>query len=172
MIIFKEFDFYPITNRLTKVLKYIKYFRYLIRHKFYLFVVGLKLKVPIWQLIVHDYSKLFPSILKPYANSVEYGYNYKNWPQKAKDDFDLGCLRHFRIEKHHFQAWVLFHDSGCLKALEIPDNYLRELLADWLSAGKAKTGKWEAKSWYSQRKDKIILHPNTRRKLEELLERF
>lgn len=152
--------------------KYINYFWYLAKHKWYVLIAGLKLKVPLWQLLIHDYTKLFPSILRAYSDSQVYGYNYKNWPEEARNRFDWASLQHTRWEKHHFQNYIVIFDSGCQKALEIPDNYLRELVADWNSAGKAKTGKWDAKPWYYKNPNRFLLHPNTRRKLEELLEKF
>lgn len=43
----------------------------------------------------------------------------------------------------------------------MPDVYRREMLADWIGAGKAlgKPNTWE---WYEANKDKMKLHPDTR----------
>ena len=54
-------------------------------------------------------------------------------------------------------------------ALPMPDKYRRELLADWRAAGRAYTGKDNTQAWYAERRDKIILHPSTRRWIEEQL---
>jgi hypothetical protein len=42
----------------------------------------------------------------------------------------------------------------------MPDVYRREMLADWIGAGRAqgKSNTWE---WYEANKDKIMLHPET-----------
>lgn len=151
----------------------IKYLKYLLKHKWLVFTIGLKLNVPVWQLIKHDWSKFLPSIFRAYTSSLVYGYNYKNWPEEVRNKFDLAFLKHRNWEcYHHWQSFIVIHDSGSQKALDIPDRYLREMLADWISAGMAKNGRVDIKDWYNKRKDKILLHPNSRRKLEVLLEQF
>jgi len=46
---------------------------------------------------------------------------------------------------------------------------IREMVADWLGAGRAITGEWEAVAWYGKNKDRMMLHPETRGKVEILL---
>jgi hypothetical protein len=38
-----------------------RYLRYLCRHKWFVAVAGLHLGVGLWRLLIHDYSKFFPS---------------------------------------------------------------------------------------------------------------
>jgi len=59
----------------------------------------------------------------------------------------------------------------------MPDRYRREMLADWIGAGKAKKkgdphheGISEVATWYQKHKDKIKLHPDTQQWIEEQLE--
>ena len=52
-------------------------------------------------------------------------------------------------------------------ALEMPDRYRREMLADWRGAGRAILGKSaDTKAWYEKQKRFIILHPETRKWIE------
>jgi hypothetical protein len=44
------------------------------------------------------------------------------------------------------------------------------MVADWMGAGRAITGKWEAKAWYEKNKATIILHDGTRKLVETILE--
>lgn len=52
--------------------------------------------------------------------------------------------------------------------IAMPDRYRREMLADWRGAGKAY-GNPDTKAWYLEHKDNIILHPETRRWIEDQL---
>lgn len=40
---------------------HIQYLWYVIRHKFFVFQAGLRLGVPLWQLLIHDLSKFSPA---------------------------------------------------------------------------------------------------------------
>ena len=48
----------------------------------------------------------------------------------------------------------------------MPDKYRKEMLADWKGAGKAQ-GTPNCKKWYLINKNKMRLHPETRRWIEE-----
>ena len=52
----------------------------------------------------------------------------------------------------------------------MPYKYAVEMVCDWAGAGRAITGKWEYKEWYYKNKEKIILHPETRKDVEMLLQ--
>ena len=51
----------------------------------------------------------------------------------------------------------------------MPRKYVEEMVADWAGAGKAITGKWDIAEWYASNKDKMILHPETRIMVEDLV---
>jgi hypothetical protein len=126
--------------------------------------------------LLHDLSKLLPSEFIPYAR-----YFYGTWMEESEwhgdkrnyvpwertemgisEAFDLAWLKHQKRNPHHWQYWLLQCDSGELKALDIPLKYQKEMLADWIGAGIAITGKREVKEWYAKNRDNIILHPSTR----------
>ena len=48
----------------------------------------------------------------------------------------------------------------------MPDRYRREMLADWVGAGQAITGRIEALTWYRKNKNNMVLHDDTRSELE------
>src|SRR5437868_1583323 len=103
--------------------KHWKYAVYLARHKWFVFVAGLRTKAPLWRLIIHDWSKFLPCEWFPY---VEYFYGEKvrlqkeewddsrYWPlaQKYYDAFDRAWIHHQHRNPHHWQHWVLREDSG------------------------------------------------------------
>jgi hypothetical protein len=51
----------------------------------------------------------------------------------------------------------------------MPMKYAKEMLCDWRGAGRAINGKDETREWYLKNKERIILHPNTRKWIEEQL---
>ena len=90
--------------------------------------------------------------------------------EHVQADFDYAWLLHIHRNKHHYQFWILKEDSGETKVLEIPERYIREMVADWIGAGRAIQGrKSDARVWYLGGKDKKVLAPNTRRRVEQLL---
>lgn len=112
-----------------------KYLKYVLRHKWYVLVEGRKLHVPIWQLILHDWSKFLPSEWFPYARTF-YTQDGKNHYQPG-ESFLVAWNHHEKRHKHHWQYWVLVMDSGDMVPLPIPDRHRREMLADWRGAGRA-----------------------------------
>ena len=64
---------------------------------------------------------------------------------------------------------MLLEDKGEQKALEIPDRYIVEMICDWLSFSIKSGNMREIFDWYDDHKDKMILHPNTRKKVNRIL---
>lgn len=162
-----------------------KYAKYIARHKWFVFVAGLRTKAPVWRLLIHDWSKLLPCEWKPYAESFygdaawlrmrqkggdDLATSAIKYLQEAKNKFDGAWLHHQHNNPHHWQHWVLREDSGATKTLKMPEHFAREMVADWMGAGRAITGKWEAAYWYLANKEKIVLHDETRQLVETLLE--
>lgn len=55
------------------------------------------------------------------------------------------------------------------RVLPMPDHDRREMLADWIGAGKAQGMAVGVDEWYVQNSTRIILHPETREWVEEQL---
>jgi hypothetical protein len=147
--------------------KHLQYLRYLARHKYFVFYAGVKwTKAPLWRLIIHDWSKFMPCEWLPYAE-----YFYGKGPRNIRDGikFDVAWLHHQHHNPHHWQHWILREDTGDTKYLEMPNHFVREMVADWMGAGRAITGKWAAKDWYEKNKANILLHKDTREYVEMLL---
>lgn len=146
-----------------------QYLKYVLRHKWYVFLAGLKIGVPIFILIFHDWDKFMPDEWFPYARTF-----YKpNGEKQYKPDgtgFDVAWLKHQNRNKHHWQYWMITWDKGNTECLPMPDVYRREMLADWLGAGKAITGKDNLEDWYWANRDNIKVHPETRLWLESQMD--
>jgi hypothetical protein len=146
-----------------------RYASYVGRHKWFVFVAGRRTHAPLWRLLIHDWSKMTRAEWSPYVRSFYGPWSYKQRPLEVVAAFDAAWLHHQHANKHHWQHWVLREDSGATKVLEMPDPLVREMVADWMGAGRAITGKWEVAAWYEANREKILLGPETRIRVEELI---
>lgn len=159
-------------------MRHLRYLGYIVRHKWFVLVAGLQTGAPIWRLLVHDWSKFLPSEWVPYAEMF-YGHPIVEHNRGAGEcdllraerqaAFDRAWLLHQHRNPHHWQYWALKEDGGEVKALRMPDPLVREMVADWMGAGRAITGRWEVRDWYSRNKHLMQLHPKSRALVETLL---
>ena len=142
--------------------KHFEYLWYVLRHKYFVFMAGLLIQAPLWQLIMHDMSKFRWSEWKAYVERF-YGKYQGNWNMTDEESrgYDTAWLKHQHRNPHHWQYWVLNKDDGAHKPLEMPEKYVMEMIADWAGAGKAITGQWEVAEWFDKNKHKMKFHPKT-----------
>jgi hypothetical protein len=122
----------------------------------------------LWRGLVHDLSKFLPSEWTPYVHAFyapDGSSRYMETPE-----FNRAWLLHQHRNPHHWQHWCLRMDCGYVAVLEMPREFAREMVADWIGAGMAQ-GKPDTLAWYEQNADKMLLHPNTREMAEGLLKR-
>jgi hypothetical protein len=136
-----------------------QYLKYVLRHKCFVFIEGIKLGVPIWALILHDWDKFTPSMWMAYSHTF-YAPNGDN-QYKPDPNFNKAWNNHQKLNKHHWQYWVLHNDSGNSILLEIPTRHLRELLADWRGAGRA-LGFPDTARWYLKNRDNIQMNDKSK----------
>lgn len=175
-------------------MKHIKYLSYVLRHRWFVFVECWKRGI-IWRGVTHDLSKFLPDEWWPYANYFygktiggtpgndyyemvsEYGcYEAAPWGVTLGDKFRVAWLKHIHRNPHHWQYWILHEDDGGTLHLPMPDEYRREMLCDWIGAGRA-LGKRsppsdpmrETRLWYQANREKILLRPDTRAWIEDQL---
>ncbi len=156
--------------------KHLKYISYLLRHKWFVLVAGIQTGAPLWRLIIHDWSKFLPLEWLAYANFFYGPWRLSHEPDQKlveglHDQFDVAWLHHQHLNPHHWQYWILREDSGLIRALEMPNHFVAEMVADWAGAGRTITGRWEVLEWYASNDHKIILHPETRLQVLEILVR-
>jgi hypothetical protein len=158
---------------------YLKNLHYFLKHKYYVakecFRYG-----EYWLGITHDISKLSPYEFFAYAHSfytkpfpderwhgdVRNQIPYSLTESGVREAFDKAWLHHQNVNKHHWQYWLLKRDDGSIEALEMPIKYVKEMVSDWIGAGIAIKGKKDIQDWYKKNKEKMILHPRTRRWVE------
>jgi hypothetical protein len=129
-----------------------KYLLYVLKHKWFVFLEGLKIGVPLWRLLIHDWQKFTPTEWGPY---VDYFWRYpgKDKPPAVREAFDRAWHHHQALGPHHWQYWLLvYDDQDEVKTIKMPASYMREMLADWRGAGRAITGKDDTRNWYLKRR--------------------
>lgn len=142
-------------------MKYVKYAKAVLRHKWFVFVECAKRGL-IWRGLMHDISKFRPSEFFPYAN-----YFYGDRTEKTSKAFDSAWLKHQHRNKHHWQHWVLQEDTGETKLQEMPKQYRLEMICDWVGASKAYGS--DIVAWYAQSRPARKLNPKTLVQVEKEL---
>ena len=156
--------------------KHFQYLSYVVRHKWFVLLAAHDLGITGLGLI-HDSSKLLLDEWLPYAEffygnhakPVRDSTGYYKPYNTGDEQFDFAWLLHQKRNKHHWQWWILLLDDGGFKAMPMPDHYRREMLADWIGAGKAQ-GRPKTWEWYDKNKDNMILHEDTRAWIESRLD--
>jgi len=146
-----------------------EYLKYVLRHKWFVLIEGLKLKqIPLWILLLHDWDKFMPDEWFPYARCFYKLDGSKQYMESP--EFTMAWNAHQKRNKHHWQYWMITWDRGETECLPMPLVYVYEMFADWRGAGRA-LGKPNTKQWYFENRDRIKLHPQSRELIEWILER-
>jgi hypothetical protein len=154
--------------------RYWAYLKKLLLHKWYVYLEGRKLGLPVLRLLIHDWDKFGYKMFTSYARTF---YSVDGEGQYIPDPwFDYTWNRHQKISRHHWQAWLLVRDTGEVVPLQMPVVDATEMIADWRGAGRAYSKpdqKWkpsETAEWYWKNREKMILHPLTRELVEAILD--
>lgn len=158
--------------------RYIVYINKVIKHKYFVFLACLKLKVPLYLAIMHDISKFSLEEFIPYAR---YFYDENGNPNPIKNnhgeydytkqgqDFHFAWLYHINRNKHHWNYWAMIKDDSSVVPMQIPSKYIKEMVADWIGAAKVYNPDVTVQSWYEKEKNNLIFHNDTRKQIEEIL---
>ena len=111
----------------------------------------------------HDASKWNPDEYDAYAH-----YFYID---EVKDErsFDYAWLAHQHKNPHHWQSWVLMRDSGEKTPLDMPEEYIIEMLCDWSSFQYRVPGSTAA-NWYTEHSGEMTLSENTKQTIDRYLQ--
>jgi len=153
----------------------IAYLRYLLLHKWLVFKKCVS-RGQIWRGIMHDCTKLLPDEFFPYVRYFHGKNQYKSTNSENPEqegpprsaEFEYAWLRHQNRNDHHWQWWVCITSAGQHVAIPMSRAAVIEMVCDWYGAGVAQ-GKPDVKGWYEENKDDMMLHPETRRLVEEEL---
>ena len=144
------------------VINTFKHFHKVCTHKKWVFYYCCRVGIPI-QGILHDLSKFSPV---EFWESVKY-YQGTSSPIdacKKEKGYSNAWMHHKGRNKHHYEYWQDDFDHGG-KPIEMPMKYKKEMLCDFLGAGKAYYGKdfnyqKEYEWWLNRKSNPMAMHPN------------
>ena len=88
---------------------------------------------------------------------------------KNENEFNYAWLHHIHNNPHHWQYWILREDDGDTIPLEMPYNYIIEMILDWWSFSWKSNNLYEIFNWYDEHKKTMILNENTKIIVESIL---
>lgn len=134
---------------------YWRYLKYILAHKWYVLLECLKTG-QIIHGITHDMSKFRPSEFIPYARRF-YGGEHN---ARA---FSIAWCYHQHRNKHHWDYWV--KSDG--EPVPMPFKYISQMVIDWRAMGRVFND--TAEEYYKKHKARMKLHPETIKRIEEIL---
>lgn len=88
---------------------------------------------------------------------------------KNQEEFDNAWLHHIHLNPHHHQYWVLIRDEGTFIPLDMPIEYICEMLCDWQSFSR-KDSSSTAPVWYENHHKEMNMTETTRNYVKVLME--
>lgn len=162
---------------------YWHHFISVLQHKWFVFLSGRKLGVPLWRLVIHDWTKFTPAEFGRYARysmlrklrSWEKAYDSSSKPLKSlmarpsfpydadqvEYEFALAWLNHENRNPHHWGYWIPRSGAWAGRPLPMPETYVREMVADWHGASRLYEGHWDISDWVVKNVQNFRLHPDT-----------
>ena len=123
-------------------------------------------------MALHDRSKfLLNKEFKSYRDYF-YGDEEKLNKETVKNNFDKAWNHHQKINKHHWQYWVLVKADGSYQVLDMPYENIIEMICDWWSFSWKTGNLYDVFSWYDRNKNSMILSNKTRSTVEMILKKI
>lgn len=132
-----------------------------------------------YQWLVDNLPQVVEGTTQPKHDSTKwtseeyYAYdNYFNGEQtdEVVKEFKLAWLHHIHNNPHHWQHWVLVNDDEGAEALEMPYQYVIEMICDWWAFSWKSGNLNEIFDWYIKHSQTMLLHPITQQHIEHILE--
>lgn len=151
---------------------FIKHFSTITRHRHKVIVHCYKAGI-FWQGLLHDLSKYSPTEFIPGVKNYV-GNMSPNVKERKRYGFSRAWLHHQGRNKHHFEYWVDYNPkTKCKEPVEMPTRYLIEMFCDRVAASKIYYGSDYDENkpfeYFDKGRTRRWMHPETSRKLEELL---
>lgn len=118
----------------------------------------------------HDFSKNESDEYEAY-DVYFYGGNRS---YRVVQDFNYAWLRHIHRNPHHWQYWILINDDPDYGeiVMDMPYNYIIEMICDWWAFSWNKENLTEIFSWYDEHKYYMKLSNKTRTTVDDILRRI
>ena len=141
--------------------------RNIIVHKFWVLYYACRLGIPV-RGFMHDWSKFSPT---EFWESVKY-YQGTSSPIpacKEANGYSLAWQHHKGRNPHHYEYWIDRIDEGGVP-IRIPFEYVLEMIADYLAAGRTYQGKkftfQSELDWWKGQRDQRRMHEDTKKFLD------
>lgn len=152
-----------------------KHFKTITYHK-YLVMKGC-FRVGLYkQGLLHDLSKYSPEEFVTGARYYQGDRSPNNAEREAKG-YSGAWLHHKGRNKHHYEYWVDYSTrsiQGGVAPVPMPVRYVAEMIMDRIAASKVYLGDKYTDAaplaYYRQGAESAVIHPDTRKILEKLLE--
>ena len=155
--------------------KHWQYLKYVLQHKWFVFLEGLKIgpehwyQWPLWvlRLALHDWDKFTSVEWFPYVRRFAMGNDFT----LMGDDvgYHMAYHMHMRRNKHHWQWWVTQRDGGKYRVLPMDALSCREFVADMRGQGRT-VGFPDTAGWFMRNRNTMLLYyPDTLEKVAGLL---
>lgn len=131
------------------------------------FLIPPELNTRWYVTMAHDASK---TDAEEYDAYDKYFYG-GNRSYSVVQNFNRAWLHHIHNNPHHWQYWILMNDDpkNGDTCIEMPHNYVIEMICDWWAFSWQKNNLYEIFDWYDSHKDHIKFHPKTRKLVESIL---
>ena len=125
------------------------------------------------QGLLHDLSKYSPTEFLVGCKFYQ-GTRSPNNAEREVKGYSAAWLHHKGRNRHHYEYWMDYSTkTKRLEPIEMPTKYFKEMFCDRVAASKIYQGKNYTEAhpleYFSRAKTRIIMHPKTAQKLEELL---
>ena len=78
-------------------------------------------------------------------------------------------LHHENTAPHHWGYWIPRSGQYKGQPLDMPETYVREMVADWLGASHTYTSSWDMTEWLDKNLSRIIVSDGTRQLVDRVL---
>lgn len=160
---------------MNNIIPTIKYLLLTLKHKWFVLIVGINLNVSIWRLLKHDLSKL------SYKELPHYGRQFFGKADQP-ENFIKCWIHHQNHNDHHWEYWIPRTGHNKCKSpykdgepINMPEYAVREMIADWMAAGRAYEGKWPDVfnwEWFIKNHNSMKLHPVTKRTIVTIIKQY
>lgn len=126
------------------------------------------------QVYNHDQSKYGDEEFTAYCNhwyppdGSDVDHEIAGDHQNDDRDYKYAWLHHQHNNPHHSQYWITLDDDGTIVPLDMPVNYICEMLCDWHSFSRDEREQ-TAYDWWNDVKDTFIMSDNTVMWVERLI---
>lgn len=146
------------------------HFKTITKHKIKVTLLCFKMGL-IQQGLLHDLSKYS---WVEFSSGARYYQGYRSPIDAEKEDlgYSLGWLHHKGRNKHHWEYWLDKKSTGIFP-IEVPFNYVQEMICDRIAACMIYKKEAYTQStpyeYFMQGTDRLYMHPNTAKLIEALL---